>query len=75
MTLDNQSAVVTPIIRPTELKYIRQIGSGTFGDVYEGTCRKQRVAIKKLRGDVDEEYLSDFIHEIGLMAYVNARYR
>jgi predicted Ser/Thr protein kinase len=53
---------------------VKQIGSGQFGDVFEGTYGGKQVAIKTLK-DVDEESTRSFLAEAGVMTYVCAPFR
>jgi len=45
---------------------VKQIGSGQFGDVFEGTYGGKQVAIKTLK-NVDEESTRSFLAEAGVM--------
>lgn len=45
-----------------------QIGSGGFGIVYKGTWRGIDVAVKCLKGEVLEDELSVFLHEVNVMS-------
>lgn len=45
-----------------------QIGSGGFGVVFKGTWRGIDVAVKCLKGEVREDELSVFMHEVNVMS-------
>lgn len=51
-----------------EIGFGPQIGSGGFGIVYKGTWRGIDVAVKCLKGEVQEDELSVFMHEVNVMS-------
>ena len=48
---------------------VKQIGSGQFGEVFEGSYGGKKVAIKTLK-DVDDDNRQSFLAEASAMAYV-----
>jgi len=54
-------------IQYSEIKMVRQLGSGAFGEVYEGKWRGIRVAVKKLIGSQKDIAVSEFFAEAELM--------
>merc|ERR1712137_1149231 len=61
-----------PDINPNELTYIKKIGGGCFGSVYEGECRGILVAIKKLfKQDLSQKALSEFKQEVEVCSRLN----
>jgi len=61
-----------PDIDPSELTYIKKIGGGCFGNVYEGKCRGMKVAIKKLfKQDLNEKSLAEFKREVEVCSQLN----
>ena len=65
-----------PTIKKSSVKYIRQLGQGNFGVVFQAKieglldCEKEtEVAVKTLKDDEDHftEALQDFVHEAKLM--------
>jgi c-src tyrosine kinase len=48
---------------------VKPIGSGQFGEVFEGTYAGKQVAIKTLK-DVDDESRKLFLAEADVMSYV-----
>ncbi|OQR97444.1 kinase [Thraustotheca clavata] len=69
------------VLRPyrvvdSELKAIEQIANGAFGEVWRGTYKDQRVAIKTLIGFQDhtaDDWIT-FIDEIKIMTVLRSRY-
>lgn len=55
-------------IKFEELQIEKLIGRGSFGDVYLGLFRGQKVAVKKLSGIASESALKDFVDELILMS-------
>jgi len=61
-----------PEISPNELKYIKKIGSGCFGNVYLGEVRGLKVAIKKLfKQDLNQRSLNEFKKEVEFCSRLN----
>jgi len=61
-----------PDIAPHELKYIKKIGEGCFGNVFLGEVRGVKVAIKKLfKQDLGDESLRVFKREVELCSRLN----
>ncbi|MDP2438500.1 MAG: protein kinase, partial [archaeon] len=57
-----------PVIEISELKFVRIIGKGAFGEVWEGDCRASKVAIKKIINTRnDHTALDEFMDEMLLM--------
>lgn len=60
-----------PDIDPDEIKYDEQkdfLGKGSFGSVYKGFCRGQRVAIKvPNKQNLSQQEMEDFKNEVKLM--------
>ena len=58
-------------IKASELTYIKRIGGGCFGSVYEGECRGMPVAIKKLfKQDLSSKALTEFKQEVEVCRFV-----
>lgn len=54
------------LITPDELVYENRIGAGSFGEVFSGTFRGKKVAIKKL-ASIDDLKWNEFAHELSIM--------
>jgi hypothetical protein len=76
LTQTDQAARVSesfgpPEIDPSEIQYNEQkdfLGAGSFGSVYSGICRGQRVAVKvPNKQKLSEQELEDFRNEVKLM--------
>jgi len=52
-----------------EIEYTRFISKGASAKVYEGIYHGEFVAIKVLRGRVDEQKVESFRKEFGIMRY------
>lgn len=58
-----------PEIEASEIRIIRSIGSGCYGEVYKGTCRGMDVAVKVLlKQSISEKNLQDFQKEVEIMS-------
>jgi len=58
-------------VDPTEIEFLEQIGSGSFGAVYAGKCRQKDVAVKVLaKQDFDQKTLEAFRHEVAVMSKI-----
>ena len=68
--MDNKTLAAWEIPRRAVVR-VKQIGSGQFGDVFEGSYGGQQVAIKTLK-DVDDENTKSFLSEAGVMTCVAA---
>eukprot|EP00161_Ancyromonas_sigmoides_P014949 TRINITY_DN3924_c0_g1_i1.p1 TRINITY_DN3924_c0_g1~~TRINITY_DN3924_c0_g1_i1.p1 ORF type:complete len:512 (-),score=236.69 TRINITY_DN3924_c0_g1_i1:32-1501(-) len=55
-------------LRPTDIELGVKIGSGGFSKIYRGTWLGKDVAIKKLRGAMDEETARAFYKEMNLLS-------
>lgn len=64
---DKISFSVALTIQYSEIKFGKEIGSGSFGVVYRGEWRKTPVAIKELRGNLQEDALIEFKNEVSIM--------
>eukprot|EP01102_Stenamoeba_stenopodia_P005578 TRINITY_DN16328_c0_g1_i1.p1 TRINITY_DN16328_c0_g1~~TRINITY_DN16328_c0_g1_i1.p1 ORF type:complete len:681 (-),score=162.93 TRINITY_DN16328_c0_g1_i1:52-2094(-) len=57
------------IIRPDEVTLEKELGRGSFGTVYAGICRSQKVAIKLLHDqNIDESALETFRNEVSILS-------
>ena len=63
--VDNKTLAAWEIPRKAVVR-VKQIGSGQFGEVFEGTYSGMQVAIKTLK-DVDDENTKSFLAEAGVM--------
>lgn len=60
-----------PEIKSTEVNRLSKLGTGSFGDVWKGTCREQPVAIKILhRQDYDAKQLQVFKREVEVLSQI-----
>jgi len=57
------------IIQPDEVKLEKELGKGSFGTVYAGVCRSQKVAIKLLHDQhIEESVLETFRNEVTILS-------
>ena len=57
-----------------EIEFKKEIGSGSFGQVFLGTWQRTSVAIK-ICSTMSKEQINDFLQEAKLMMYVVLFYR
>ncbi|CAF0801007.1 unnamed protein product [Rotaria sordida] len=64
------SPEVSSTIYYNELQILKLVGSGEFAEVYEGTYRKSRVAVKMLK---EPNSATSFLHEADIMSKLKHR--
>lgn len=57
------------LISPSDLQFIKELGSGAFATVYKGTFRGKTVAIKVLNPQQNETFLEEFVKEFQVMRF------
>eukprot|EP00002_Diphylleia_rotans_P005175 TRINITY_DN142_c0_g1_i2.p1 TRINITY_DN142_c0_g1~~TRINITY_DN142_c0_g1_i2.p1 ORF type:complete len:863 (-),score=201.31 TRINITY_DN142_c0_g1_i2:2712-5183(-) len=66
--IDDKAKKLVKNVEYSDLSFGKQLGSGSFGEVYVGSWRGTEVAIKKLNfGKITKEALKKFDHEVSVM--------
>eukprot|EP00002_Diphylleia_rotans_P006346 TRINITY_DN1572_c0_g1_i7.p1 TRINITY_DN1572_c0_g1~~TRINITY_DN1572_c0_g1_i7.p1 ORF type:complete len:1163 (+),score=185.46 TRINITY_DN1572_c0_g1_i7:1196-4684(+) len=66
--IDDKAKKLVKNVEYSDLSFGKQLGSGSFGEVYVGSWRGTEVAIKRLNfGKITKEALKEFDHEVTVM--------
>ena len=57
------------LISKSEMKFDNKLGEGAFGVVFKGSYKNKTIAIKQLKGNLNESSMTDFQKEVGLISY------
>lgn len=66
-SLDMKSGEETKWLEAKDINKERTLDKGSFAKVYLGTYQGEKVAIKKLRGEVDMNQISSFQQEVEIL--------